>query len=184
MAKKIGIFASFAAFFAGLGALLFSGSARATSGAADTVRPAPITEVEERFPRGSSPLGLGNNNPFNLEYRSIGWIGEIGTDGRFSVFNTAENGIRAGMINVHTKMTRDGANTVRKLLTLLSPAFENPLESFVTFVAHRLAVAPDQPLNYAQHIIGLSKAIIQFENGQQPFSDDELHDALLRTGRI
>ena len=143
-----------------------------------------VTFPDTPVPQGSSPLGLRNNNPFNLEFREIGWVGEIGSDGRFSVFDTAENGIRAGMINIHTKMVRDGANTVRSLLTLLSPAFENPLEAFIQFVAQRLSVSPDQPLVYGQHIIQLSQAIIQFENGQQPFSFDELEAALQRTGRV
>ena len=134
-------------------------------------------------PKGSSPLGLRNNNPFNLEYRNIGWVGEIGTDGRFSIFDTAENGIRAGMINVHTKMTRDQANTIRKLLTRLSPAFENPLDAFIGFVSRELGIGPDAPLDFKEHIIKLSKAIIRFENGQQPFSDNQLTRAYNRTGR-
>ncbi len=187
MAEKRGIFAGIIAMFATLGALLFTGSARAAAVKTDPVAVVPDSPAEERFPRGSSPLGLGNNNPFNLKYYAIGWVGETGyvttPAGKFSVFDTSENGIRAGMINIHTKMTRDLANTVRKLLTVLSPAFENPLESFITFVAQRLAVSPEQPLNYTQHIMGLSRAIIQFENGQQPFSDAELHNALMRTGR-
>jgi len=134
--------------------------------------------------QGRSPVGLRNNNPFNLEHRNIGWIGEIGTDGRFSIFDTAENGIRAGMINIHTKMERDGLRTIRKLIQRLSPAFENPTEKFIQFVSRELSVAPDQPINFRQHILPLSKAIIQFENGQQPFTDAELQAALQRTGRV
>ncbi len=185
MAKKTGIFAGAIGSIAALGALMFSRGARAADVPVISDQPGRI-DAELSPPQGSSPLGLSNNNPFNLEYHGIGWVGELGVDrtGRFSVFDTAENGIRAGMINVHTKMTRDGANTVRKLLTLLSPAFENPLEAFVTFVSSRLSVAPDQPLDYRQHIIQLSKAIIQFENGSMPYTDDQLHSALLRTGRV
>lgn len=181
MAKKSGIWAGILAAFAALGALLFSGSARATE-SVDEPAPGPTTGADP--PVGTSPIGLRNNNPFNLEFRSIGWIGEIGTDGRFSIFDTSENGIRAGMINIHTKMTRDGATTVRRLLTILSPAFENPLEDFIAFVSQRLSVAPDQPINFKQHILQLSKAIIRFENGVQPFSEAELQTALFRTGRV
>lgn len=165
-----------------LGALFIPRIARGAA-VSNTNQPG-LNDVNEVPPQGSSPLGLRNNNPFNLEHRNIGWIGEIGTDGRFSIFDTAENGIRAGMINVHTKMTRDGANTVRKLLTLLSPAFENPLENFIQFVSRRLNVAPDQPIQFHSSIRELSKAIIQFENGQQPFSDAEIEAALQRTGRV
>jgi len=185
MARNNRIFAAITTFFAAIGALLFARSARGS----ETVGTAPGTPTGDDdtvvlVVQGTSPLGLRNNNPFNLEFRNIGWVGEVGTDGRFSIFDNAENGIRAGMINVHTKMTRDGANTVRRLLSILSPAFENPLESFITFVSRRLGVAPDQPINFPQHILQLSQAIIQFENGTQPFSIEELQRALSRTGRV
>jgi hypothetical protein len=128
---------------------------------------------------------LRNNNPFNIEFRaSIQWEGQIGTDGRFVVFRDSLSGIRAGMINIHTKMTRDGLNTIRKIISRLSPAVENPTEAFIQFVAGRLSVAPDQPITWRPYIIPMSKAIIQFENGQQPFSNDELNDALVATGRV
>ena len=180
---KILIF--FAALALGIGALFLPRIARGTT-VSDQPKENDTAEVvpESTAPQGSSPSGLRNNNPFNLKFFSIGWVGEIGTDGDFSVFDTAENGIRAGMINIHTKMTRDGAKTVRRLLTILSPAFENPLESFINFVSAELRVSPEQPLTFAQHIIPLSKAIIQFENGKQPFTDEELNAALARTGRI
>ncbi len=191
MAKKTGIIAGAIGSVAALGALLFSRGARADDLVSVTADDQPGlngAELSPPVPEGSSPFGLRNNNPFNLKYFAIGWKGETGfvesPAGRFSVFDTAENGIRAGMINIHTKMTRDGANTVRKLLTLLSPAFENPLEAFITWTAQRIGVAPDQPLEFRQHILQLSKAIIRFENGEQPFTDAQLQAALLRTGRI
>ena len=65
----------------------------------------------------------------------------------------------------------------------LSPSFENPTEAFIQFVAGRLSVAADQPITFQPYIIRMSKAIIQFENGQQPFSDSELQEALQETGR-
>lgn len=145
------------------------------------------SDIEEApIEQGASPSGLRINNPFNLKYFSIGWRGETGQGGKdnlFSVFDTPENGIRAGMINIHTKMTRDGDNTVRKLITRLSPAFENPTEGFISFVAGRLAVAPDQPITWRPNIFALSKAIIHFENGKQPYSDDQLNEAIAATGR-
>ena len=135
-------------------------------------------------PLGSSVAGLRNNNPFNLEFReSIQWRGQTGSAGRFAVFDTSLNGIRAGMINIHTKMNRDNLKTVRKIITVLSPSFENPTESFIVFVAQRMGISPDQQLIFSQHIIQMSKAIIQFENGQQPFSDMELQTALRETGK-
>ena len=52
-------------------------------------------------PGGISPKGIRNNNPMNLEFRtSIQWRGQLGSDGRFVVFDTPLNGLRAGMINI------------------------------------------------------------------------------------
>lgn len=147
-------------------------------------RSTSTTPVKEPVVVGSSPKGIDNKNPFNLEFRtSIEWRGQIGTDGRFVIFNIPLNGIRAGMINIHTKMTRDGLNTVRKIITRLSPAVENPTEAFIQFVSGRMSVAPDQPLQFRTHIIAMSKAIIQFENGEQPYDDTLLLLALRETDR-
>lgn len=176
------ILITLAALFTGIGVLLASRSARAT--VTEPANIGPGIEGIGPVPMGSSPAGLRNNNPFNIEFRTtIQWQGQIGTDGRFVVFRTALLGIRAGMINIHTKMTRDGLNTVRKIITRLSPAVENPTEAFIQFVAGRMGVAAEQPITWRPNIIAMSKAIIQFENGQQPFSDDTLNEALQATGR-
>ena len=168
------ILAAIAAFIAGLGAFFAFGTAK------DRTIDEPVPGPQ----RGISPSGIANNNPFNLEFRStILWRGQLGTDGRFVIFDTPLNGIRAGMINIHTKMTRDGLNTVRRIISRLSPAVENPTEAFIQFVSGRMQVAPDQPLQFIVHIIPMSKAIIQFENGQQPFSDELIAQALRETGR-
>ena len=91
--------------------------------------------------------GLDNNNPFNIKFRpDIQWRGQLGTDGTFAIFDTPLNGLRAGMINVHTKFMRDGLNTVRGLISRLSPVSENPTEAFINFVSGRLGVSPEQPL--------------------------------------
>ena len=194
MARKFNILAAFAAAFAAFTAVLFARNAQAATtipiAAGEDFGPniGTITPPDVPPPplvvQGTSPLGLRNNNPFNLEFRSIGWRGEVGSDGRFSIFDTAQNGIRAGMINIHTKMTRDGLNTVRKIITRLSPSFENPTEAFIQFVSGRISVAPDQPITFVPTIIPMSAAIIQFENGQQPFTIDELQAALQETGRV
>lgn len=182
------IFATLAGLFIAIGALFASRAARGAPVAGAPVAGANIGPGVEGIgvvPLGSSGTrGLQNKNPFNIKFRStIQWQGQIGTDGTFVVFRTALLGIRAGMINIHTKMTRDGLNTVRKIITRLSPAVENPTEAFVQFVAGKMNVAPEQPITWRPSIIAMSKAIIWFENGQQPFSDDTLNEALQATGR-
>lgn len=136
------------------------------------------------FVPASGSRGIANKNPMNLEFRtSIQWRGQLGTDGRFVVFDTALNGIRAGMINIHTKMNRDGLTSVRRIIERLSPSFENPTEAFITFVAQKMGVSPDQPLVFTQHIVAMSKAIVRFETGQDPYPDSLFRQALAETGR-
>lgn len=148
-----------------LGSLFLSRSAKGA-----TVEQSATAGVTN--PSGSSTVGTRNNNPFNIEYRpSINWVGQLGTDGRFAVFDTAQNGLRAGMINIHTKFKRDGANTIRRLIPILSPSFENPTEAFIQFVSRTIAVAPDAPMVFERDIIKLSKAIVTFENGFNPYPD-------------
>ena len=173
------ILAGIAAFIFGVGAFFSSRAARGTTVTDDALSDA------DGAPQGASPSGIANKNPFNLEFRStIQWRGQLGTDGRFVIFDTPLNGLRAGMINIHTKMTRDGLDTVRKIIFRLSPPSENPSEAFVQFVAGRMSVAPDQPLQFIVHIIPMSKAIIQFENGQQPYSNELISQALAATGKV
>lgn len=163
-------------------AVLFIGGLFASRTASAT--PQVIDPDKPEFDPPSGTRGIVNNNPMNIEFRtSIQWRGQLGTDGRFAVFDTAINGIRAGMINVHTKMTRDGLNSVRKIINRLSPSFENPTESFITFVSGRMGVSPDQPLVFKQHIIPMSRAIVTFENGRDPYSLITYATALAATGR-
>lgn len=160
------------------GTFLISRTARASQS---------LDPERDDFTPPSGSKGLANNNPFNLEFRpNIQWRGQIGTDGRFAVFNKALNGLRAGMINIHTKFTRDGIKTVRGLISVLSPTFENPTEAFINFVSTRLGVSPEQPLNFEQVILPLSKAIVTFETGvpNGGFPDSLFVEALKETGRV
>lgn len=159
------------------GAFLFSRTASASQS---------IEPEEPDFVPPSGIRGLINNNPFNIKFRtSIQWRGQTGTDGTFVVFNTALNGLRAGMINIHTKFTRDGANTVRALMNILSPSSENPTENFIAFVSGKLSVSPEQPLQFLQIIIPLSQAIVTFETGvpNGGFPDSLYRQALQESGR-
>lgn len=167
-----------------LGALLIPRTARGA-----TVNE-NATPDDPDFQSPSGARGIINNNPFNIKFvASIPWRGQIGTDGTFAVFDTPLNGIRAGMVNIHTQVNRNGFSTIRKLIGRLSPEFENPTENFVAFVSNRLGISPEQQINWQREIIPLSKAIIQFENTQRnipwvdPYSDELYSRAKQETGK-
>jgi hypothetical protein len=68
-----------------------------------------------------------DNNPFNVIGSSDNWNGKIGIKQAknsglwFIVFNTVENGIRAGLINLSGYFTRYNANTIEKIINRYAP---------------------------------------------------------------
>lgn len=155
----------------------------ATGGAMDGSATAGAAAPVEYEPKPSDPLGLRNRNPMNLRDAGIAWRGRIGANQGYVVFDSALNGIRAGMVNLHTYFTRDHRDTVRKIVTAWAPSHENPTDAYVQFVASRLGVAPDQRLSWHVHVIPLSRAIVHFENGRDPYSTSLYEAALRETGR-
>lgn len=154
----------------------------ATGGAMDGSATAGAAPVEYE-PKPSDPLGIRNRNPMNLRDAGIAWRGRIGANQGYVVFDRALNGIRAGMLNLHTYFQRDHRDTVRKIVTAWAPSHENPTDAYVQFVASRLGVAPDQRLSWHVHVIPLSRAIVHFENGRDPYSAELYEAALRETGR-
>lgn len=173
------VFIPIIALAIGVGALLFSRSANAR----ETLEPIIVNNKRRNSFDRVDVRKI--NNPTHLEYHNIGWLGEIGTDGRYSVFDTAVNGIRAGMINLHTMMTRDGRNTVRRIISAWAPAHENPTEAYVSFIANRLHVSPDQPLRaWRDIVLPMTQGIVAFENGYDPYPDSIYQEALQATGKV
>jgi len=128
--------------------------------------------------------GLRNHNPANLRYvESIQWDGQTGADADgYAQFTDDMHGLRAAFINLHTGFTR-GADTVRKAIARWAPASENPTQAYVTFVARRLGVSPDQRLTFAAIALPMMRAIVAFENGRDPYPADLYTAALTASGR-
>lgn len=118
--------------------------------------------------------GLRNHNPGNLRYvASIAWTGQIGDDGTgYAVFDSDEHGVRALGHQLQTYLNR-GVNTVYSIISTYAPSSENDTVAYVSDVAQRLGVDPNQDLD-ASAIPQLAAAIIHHENGVQPFSLDDI----------
>lgn len=130
------------------------------------------------------PRGIRNNNPTNLIYvDSIAWNGQIGSDGKYAIFDTPVNGLRAAAIQIHTNITRHRADTVRKMITRWAPPHENPTESYISHVSKRLGVSPDQRLDYHSHVKPLLRAIVLHENGEDPYTSAQYDEAIRRAGK-
>ncbi len=128
----------------------------------------------------TSPLGLRTNNPGNLRASNGLWQGQIGITAQgFCVFDTPENGLRALCKNLVLYHTSHALSTVRGIITRWAPPSENDTLAYVIAVANRIGYAPDAQLrmNDPAIIAALCGAIVNHENGQQPFSAKMLQQA-------
>lgn len=128
-------------------------------------------------PPSRSPRGERNNNPGNLIKGSSPWEGEVsGADTRFASFATPEHGIRALGKNLLTYQDKHGIDTVEGIISRWAPASENDTRAYVSTVAKAVGVAPDAKIDLhdAKTLTGITKAIIGFENGRQPYTDQQI----------
>lgn len=127
---------------------------------------------------GSSPeRGLRLNNPGNLRKTDTPWQGEtLGSDPAFSGFATPEAGIRALGKNLLAYQDAHGINTVQGIVSRWAPATENNTSSYVANVSRALGVAPDAAIDVhdPKTLTALTTAIIQQENGKQPYKPDTI----------
>lgn len=118
---------------------------------------------------GSAPRNQRNNNPGNIEDGPFAKSlpGYRGSDGRFAIFENPQAGGMAAVKLVQSYGQR-GFNTVSKIINRWAPSSDNnPTPAYVQFVAQKLGVSPDQPLDLSnpQAAVAVVQAIAQFEGG-------------------
>jgi hypothetical protein len=129
------------------------------------------------------PRGIRNNNPGNIEYSpNTKWQGLATTpsDGRFCKFESAKYGIRALCIILRNYQKTYNLSTVRQIIDRWAPPVENNTDAYVMDVAKAVGVAPTTKINLgaADTLLALAKGIIKHENGYNPYSDDEILEAM------
>lgn len=126
---------------------------------------------------GDGARGIRNNNPGNLEYSKTNpWVGQTGDDGRFAKFETPEHGIRALGRNL-LSYQRQGIDTVSDIINRWAPPSDNNnTDAYIKAVCAQLGVTADQQLDASNPdtLKSLCAAIIQHENGSQPYSEQQL----------
>ncbi len=118
----------------------------------------------------STKRGIRNNNPGNLIKTNINWKGKVplnkNTDPEYEQFYTAHDGIRAMFMDLRNDIEKQKLNTISKLIHVYSP--KAPMQQYVSFVSKKLNMEPDALLKRTDYMC-LGKAIIEFENGEQPY---------------
>lgn len=123
------------------------------------------------------PKGIRNNNPLNIEARES-WIGQIGDDGRFIIFETARHGFRAAGRIMRTKASR-GVRTIESIISEWAPPkndageHENHTVNYINFVSDKTNISANKTLSDLEYPAVIS-AMVQMENGQNPYTFDEI----------
>lgn len=120
------------------------------------------------------PRGIRNNNPGNLKMTTPqqGWLGSIdrgeNTDGVFEQFVFYGYGLRAMLKLMRNKMTRNGDNSIRKLIYSWAPPGENSTENYIAAVENVTGIPQNQVIdvNDKDRLFAIAQAIESQENGK------------------
>lgn len=143
----------------------------------------------------AQPRGIRNNNPGNIDYNPRNqWQGQLGVErgpkGRFAVFDSPENGIRALgklLLAYRGKTGTPGAggpgiDTVVETINRWAPPGENDTGAYARAVSKRLGVAPTDVIDVRRLGVlrGLVLGIIEHENGGNPYPDAIVDEGIRR----
>lgn len=132
----------------------------------------------------TQPRGIRNNNPGNIRWGDD-WKGLVPqakrTDKSFCQFIEIKWGIRAlakVLLNYRKRpglpgVGNSGIDTVKEIISRWAPPNENDTNAYIQSVAKACGVKPDAPIDLMDKelMLKLVKAIIQHENGVQPYTD-------------
>ncbi|MEQ1974978.1 structural protein [Xenorhabdus sp. SGI240] len=119
--------------------------------------------------------GIDNHNPGNIRHGD-NWQGlrETQTDKAFCQFIAPEWGIRATLKILRNYERKYGLNSIRQIIARWAPPNENDTEAYIAFVCQKVGVPGSAVIDMdnTATLRRLVQAMIQMENGQQPYSDD------------
>lgn len=123
--------------------------------------------------------GIRNNNPGNIRWGDE-WKGLVvenqRTDKSFCQFIKPEYGIRAMIIILRNYQKKRGINTISGIIHRWAPTNENDTQSYINSVVKATGVPTDKQIDTtdSRFMMKLLQAIIQHENGSQPYAFDVL----------
>ena len=124
--------------------------------------------------------GIRNNNPGNIRITGDKWQGLLpGEDLSFFTFKDPEHGIRALAKILITYYNKHDLDRVETIINRWAPPSENDTTAYIEIVSKRLGVLPTDRLEFNIGTLELLvRAIIQHENGTQPYDDRTITDGL------
>ncbi len=122
----------------------------------------------------STPRGIRNNNPGNIDRTAEKWQGmaaDQSSDSRFVVFSAPVWGLRALAKVLLSYQRKHGLRTPAAIIGRWAPPVENDTGAYVRQVAKALGVGVGDQIDLQQPdtLQRILPAIVQHENGQQPY---------------
>jgi len=130
------------------------------------------------------PRGIRNNNPGNIRRNSTKWQGlaAVQNDSAFFQFTAPDYGIRALARLLVNYQDVHGLNTIRGIISRYAPSSENNTTAYIDAVAAHVGASPDAPLDVRAVLPLLIEAIIQHENGSQPYDVAVINNGIRLAG--
>jgi len=131
----------------------------------------------------STPRGIRNNNPGNIDRTAERWQGmaaDQSSDSRFVVFSAPVWGLRALAKVLLSYQRKHGLRTPAAIIGRWAPPVENDTGSYARQVAKALGVGVDDQIDLQQPetLQRILPAIVQHENGQQPYPEALIAEAV------
>lgn len=120
------------------------------------------------------PRGIRNFNPGNIDRTAERWQGmaaDQSSDKRFVVFTAPVWGLRALAKVLLSYQRKYGLRTPAAIIGRWAPTVENDTDAYARQVAKALGVGVDDQIDLttAATLERILPAIVQHENGQQPY---------------
>ena len=121
-----------------------------------------------------TPRGIRNNNPGNIDRTAERWQGmaaDQSSDSRFVVFSAPVWGLRALAKVLLSYQRKHGLCTPAAIIGRWAPPVENDTGAYARQVAKALGVGVGDQIDLQQPetLQRILPAIVQHENGQQPY---------------
>ncbi|MFI0399662.1 MAG: hypothetical protein ACH34X_11300 [Thiolinea sp.] len=137
---------------------------------------------------GDLPRGIRNNNPGNVEHSpSNKWLGlsDNPSDGRYCRFDNPRSGIRAFVLLLLKYQTEYRLKTISAMLNRYAPRQDNnATDAYIEHVAKAAGVKGKTPVSIRDFRTAkaIVTAIIEFENGIQPYPDSLIIEGIAAAG--
>ena len=130
-----------------------------------------------------TPRGIRNNNPGNIDRTAEKWQGmaaDQSSDSRFVVFSAPVWGLRALAKVLLSYQRKHGLRTPAAIIGRWAPPVENDTGAYARQVAKGLGVGVDDQIDLQrpETLQRILPAIVQHENGQQPYPASLIAEAV------